>query len=651
MQLNNSGNLGLGVTPSAWAGKALQIGIYSGYGTDGNGYSFMANNAYNDNLSSYRYSANSLGATLYRQTFGSHAWFIAPSGTAGNEISFTQAMTLDASGRLGIGLTSMLGRLHIKSSGFSSYPLLVQRNANTNNIFYIIEDADGDGILNLENSGGNANVQLHSNGVSYFNGGNLGIGITAPNSLLEVNKTITFSSIDTYAQLVVKTTSGANGRLLNIGVDETNNVSFIQSLNRGTDAMPLSLQRYGGNVGIGTTSPNGKLDVANAGDVSIWATATSAGSASLYLYPTGGGLAEIGAIGAVNMKFTTNSAERMRITSGGEVLIGGTTDYGDYKLQVNGNIYAKLSQGAVQTWSNSGNSSVNIRTNTGYNSILSFTEEAVSDRWSIGTKSADANLYFSTGDALSAIKFTLSNTGAATFSSSVTSSELIVNNSTPKITLTPLVYSGSYKTVLGARNSAEGVLQLGNNGNNYIVAGNTATGGALNFYVNAISDFITSINGTLALTLASSGAATFSSSVTNTFLNIGSSNGQMGSINSSNANGGYITWETSGTTIADIGTAQQIFGSGGNDTFGINGRGSRAIVFGTNNTERMRITSAGNVEINTGSIKTGEPDTGWGRAAIKIGASVSGAAFDVTRYLPVSVDGTVYYINLNSSTP
>lgn len=73
--------------------------------------------------------------------------------------------------------------------------------------------------------------------------------------------------------------------------------------------------------------------------------------------------------------------------------------------------------------------------------------------------------------------------------------------------------------------------------------------------------------------------------------------------------------------------------------------------FGTNNTLRLTITSSGNFELNTGSIKTGEPDTGWGRAAIKIGASVSGAAFNVTRYLPVSVDGTIYYINLNSSTP
>jgi hypothetical protein len=67
--------------------------------------------------------------------------------------------------------------------------------------------------------------------------------------------------------------------------------------------------------------------------------------------------------------------------------------------------------------------------------------------------------------------------------------------------------------------------------------------------------------------------------------------------------------------------------------------------------EAMRITSGGNVEIATGSIKTGEPDTGWGRAAIKIGARQSGEAFSSGGYLPVNVDGTVYYINLYSSTP
>jgi hypothetical protein len=107
------------------------------------------------------------------------------------------------------------------------------------------------------------------------------------------------------------------------------------------------------------------------------------------------------------------------------------------------------------------------------------------------------------------------------------------------------------------------------------------------------------------LTITNSGAATFSSSVTTTFLNIGSSNGQMGSINSSNANGGYITWETSGVTIADIGTSQQIFGAGGNDTFGINARGARNLVFGSSNTERMRIFSSGNIFIGSSPSDAG----------------------------------------------
>jgi hypothetical protein len=118
------------------------------------------------------------------------------------------------------------------------------------------------------------------------------------------------------------------------------------------------------------------------------------------------------------------------------------------------------------------------------------------------------------------------------------------------------------------------------------------------------------------------GTATFSSSVTAPFIRITDSAGEIGEINSTNANGGYITWRTSGTTIADLGTAQQIFGSGGNDTFGINGRGARALTFGTNNTERLRITSGGNVGIGTTGpsgrlhvtstgITASSPSKGW----------------------------------------
>ena len=112
---NASGNLGLGVTPSAWstAAKALQIGAQGAVFSTAAANIRVGSNVYLDSGSTQRYIANGF-ATQYSQNdgIGQHAWYTAPSGTAGNAISFTQAMTLDASGNLGIGTTSPSSRLH-----------------------------------------------------------------------------------------------------------------------------------------------------------------------------------------------------------------------------------------------------------------------------------------------------------------------------------------------------------------------------------------------------------------------------------------------------------------------------------------------------------------------------------------------------------
>jgi hypothetical protein len=55
--------------------------------------------------SGWKYAANGLAAS-YWQDAGVHKWFTAPSGTANTAITFTQAMTLDASGNLGVGQTN-----------------------------------------------------------------------------------------------------------------------------------------------------------------------------------------------------------------------------------------------------------------------------------------------------------------------------------------------------------------------------------------------------------------------------------------------------------------------------------------------------------------------------------------------------------------
>jgi hypothetical protein len=91
---DTSGNLGLGVVPSAFSLKAVQsqYGIFAG--TDQ--FNAVSNAFYS---AGWKY-VNSAVATQYGQAAGSHLWYTAPSGTAGNPITFTQALAINASGSL-----------------------------------------------------------------------------------------------------------------------------------------------------------------------------------------------------------------------------------------------------------------------------------------------------------------------------------------------------------------------------------------------------------------------------------------------------------------------------------------------------------------------------------------------------------------------
>jgi hypothetical protein len=106
MRIDTSGNLGLGVTPSAWGSsyKAIQNGQSAFMSRSGGADSYLLTNNYYDGTN-FRY-INTAPASRYQQDVGVHSWFTAPSGTAGNAITFTQAMTLDASGNLLVGKTA-----------------------------------------------------------------------------------------------------------------------------------------------------------------------------------------------------------------------------------------------------------------------------------------------------------------------------------------------------------------------------------------------------------------------------------------------------------------------------------------------------------------------------------------------------------------
>ena len=107
MRLDAAGNLGLGVTPSAFPStrtlempNGVMFSSWQGYST----YGILQNN-YHDGVSwKYKTAAHASRFCANDGNVGGFQWYTAPSwnGTGDNTITFTQAMVLDAAGNLAI---------------------------------------------------------------------------------------------------------------------------------------------------------------------------------------------------------------------------------------------------------------------------------------------------------------------------------------------------------------------------------------------------------------------------------------------------------------------------------------------------------------------------------------------------------------------
>ena len=142
----------------------------------------------------YKY-VSTAAATQYRQAAGVHYWFNAPSGTAGNAITFTQAMTLDASGNLLVGATSPLvnagGRGNITVNGSTDAVLSFGIGGSTAGYLY-----QGPSTLILNTQGARA-ITFENNGTERAridSSGNLLVGTTATNASLTQGVTAVIGS-------------------------------------------------------------------------------------------------------------------------------------------------------------------------------------------------------------------------------------------------------------------------------------------------------------------------------------------------------------------------------------------------------------------------------------------------------------------------
>lgn len=221
--IDSSGNLGLGVTPSAWQSATIRpieinrIGNFVG----GNGSAAAVYLGANTRFESANWLyANNGAAGLYTVEDNTHFWRTAPSGTAGNAITFTQAMTLDASGNLGVGTTSPTDKLHVDGGASSTYIKVVGQSATA----YFGQDTVG------------LTVYQKANKPIYF-----------------VTNDTERMRIDSSGNLLVGTTSAAGGERLNV----TGSTSGISWLSRFINPVTTAADNYGLYINYSGAAPNG----------------------------------------------------------------------------------------------------------------------------------------------------------------------------------------------------------------------------------------------------------------------------------------------------------------------------------------------------------------------------------------------------------
>lgn len=284
--LDTSGNLGLGVTPSAWNSvfKAVDVGAGASLASTGSGNARVFQNAYYSVGGAWTYRSTDVAAKY--EMFGDHSWFVAPSGTAGTTVTWTQAMRLDASGNLGVGTTSPTARLHVASANTavdSQGNLFVTTTdsyaINTGGLISLGgKYTSGGSIANFAGIWGRKENATDGNYAGYlaFGANKNGTGVTEA------------ARIDSSGNLLVGTTGLPNGTSVygfGLGPATNGRTVLYQASNQTTSQ---TLQAY--------YNPNG-----NVGSISTSGSLTSYNISSDYrlkenIVPLTGGLSKISAL-------------------------------------------------------------------------------------------------------------------------------------------------------------------------------------------------------------------------------------------------------------------------------------------------------------------------------------------------------------------
>ncbi len=168
-------------------------------------------------------------------------------------------------GNVGIGTNAPTSLLHVNGT-------LRVHSPTTLGQFFITYPS-GSPNLRIQDTNGTETVNIASGGDSYFNGNNLGVGTTTPSYKLAVSGSGFFDGGTIYASTIVATSSLIAQNSTTTNATTTN--LFVSGL-ASTTALRANTAIFGGNVGIGTTTPDQKLVVDSNTDTFLKVNSTSA---------------------------------------------------------------------------------------------------------------------------------------------------------------------------------------------------------------------------------------------------------------------------------------------------------------------------------------------------------------------------------------
>ncbi len=393
MRITSSGNVGIGTTSPGTTTTNTLLGFVNGSNIQAR--TIVPQLAFSSNVDgdwfSAKYKVNGFASQMVFDGNGGTTQFnIAASGTAGNSISWIEAMKIISNGNVGIGATPDNGKLTIlkatSRATASSYGISIQSNVNNayTELLLGADDAVDCGII--QTAAKNTNFTGKKLALQP-QGGNVGIGTTSPAQKLDVFGTSRISattptqeffstgngdvwgsikaeaSTGTGGQLVFSTKRNGNTEVARVRITENGNTLFYPPNFLPVAISGIGAPYYGSNITL--ASDVGSTQSANR----IWSRYDGTGRAALTFEtatntqsyqsdPTG-------------LTYT----EYMRITGLGNVGIGTTSPTS--KLQVNGGDVG-ITSGVVSSvgWQSNG---LNFTTASSiYNGIYSPSDSVIS---------------------------------------------------------------------------------------------------------------------------------------------------------------------------------------------------------------------------------------------------------------------------------